>query len=141
MDGRIFQLRNRILNDLKHQWTIEEMADYVELSAPHLQKLFKIQIGIPPISYVRELRLEKARELLETTFRRVKQIGFEVGMPNDTHFTRDFKERYGITPTEYRRLYWDKMQVEKSDNRKGCNSPENDIFRQEKIVDSAELEA
>ena len=118
MDGRIFQLRNRILNDLKHQWTIEEMADYVELSAPHLQKLFKIQIGMPPIAYVRELRLENARELLATTFRRVKQIGFEVGMPNDSHFTRDFKRRYGVTPAEYRKHYWEKLQVEKLDGRK-----------------------
>lgn len=141
MDGRIFHLRNRILNDLKHQWTIEEMANYVELSAPHLQKLFKIQVGMPPIAYLRELRLGKARELLESTFRRVKQIGFEVGMPNDSHFTRDFKERYGVTPTEYRRHFWDKTQVEKSNNRKGYDSPENDTFRQEKIVDSAELEA
>jgi AraC family L-rhamnose operon transcriptional activator RhaR len=110
MDGRIFHLRNRILNDLKHQWTIEEMADFAELSAPHLQKLFKVQMGMPPIAYLRELRLEKARELLETTFCRVKQIGLEIGMPNDSHFTRDFKKKYGSTPSEYRKRHSEKTQ-------------------------------
>ena len=129
MDGRIFHLRNRILKDLKHQWKVEEMAGFIELSNPHLQKLFKTQMGMPPIAYVRELRLEKARELLESTFRRVNQIGYEIGMPNDSHFTRDFKRRYGVTPTEYRKHYWEKLQVEKPDGRKGYDSPENDTFR------------
>lgn len=118
MDGRIFHLKNRILNDLKHQWTVEEMADYVELSAPHLQKLFKAQVGMPPIAYLRELRLEKACKQLETTFAKIQQIRASVGMFNDSHFTRDFKTKYGVTPTEYRKCCWKKMQIEEPDGQK-----------------------
>lgn len=114
MDGRIFHLRKRILNDLKRQWTVEEMADYVELSAAHLQKLFNTSIGTSPIAYLRELRLEKARELLETTFYRINQICYETGILDNSHFTRDFKKKYGVTPTEYRRRCWEKIQAEKS---------------------------
>lgn len=112
MDGRIFHLRKRILDDLRHEWTIEEMADFVELSAPHLQKLFKVQSGTSPLAFVREMRLEKARDLLENTFRQIHIIGYEVEMPNDSHFTRDFKKRYGTTPTEYRKRHWERMQIE-----------------------------
>ena len=117
MDGRIFYLRKRILNNLRHQWTTREMADYLELSVAHLQKLFKTETGMSPVAYLRELRLEKARELLETTFNQVKRIGYEVGLPNDSHFTRDFKKRYGVTPTEYRNQYWEKMQKKVSDGQ------------------------
>ncbi len=115
MDGRIFHLRKRMLEKLQYDWTIEELSQIVELSIPHFQKLFKTETGIAPIVYLRELRLEKACELLENTFHQIKQIGFEVGMPNDSHFTRDFKKKYGLTPTEYRKQYWERIQAEKSD--------------------------
>ncbi len=117
MDGRIFQLHKRILVRLDHQWTIDEMADYTELSIPHFQKLFKTQTGTPPMNYLCELRLEKARQLLEDSHHRINQIGIAVGMLNDSHFTRDFKKKFGITPTEYRRRYWDKIQAEESDGQ------------------------
>jgi transcriptional regulator GlxA family with amidase domain len=118
MDGRIFHLRNQILNNLKHQWTVEEMADYVELSAAHLQKLFKSQMGMPPIAYLRELRLEKARELLENSFSPTKLIGYEVGMCDQSHFSCDFKKKYGVTPTEYRKFHWKRIQYEKQSEKK-----------------------
>ena len=117
MDNRISHLRNQILGNLRHDWTIEDMAKTIELSKPHFQKLFKFHIGTSPIAYVRELRLEKARELLETTFYQINQIGYEIGMKNDSHFTRDFKKKYGVTPTEYRRLHSEKMQAEQSDGQ------------------------
>jgi len=118
MDARIFHLRKQMLEKLQHNWTIEEMSQVVELSVPHFQKLFKAETGIAPIAFLRDLRLEKARKLLETKFYRLKQIGFEVGMPNDSHFTRDFKKKYGVTPTEYRKQYWEKTQTEKTDDKK-----------------------
>ena len=118
MNTRIFHLRKQISNNLRREWTLNEMADYLELSAPHFQKLFKTEIGISPAAYVRELRLEKARELLETTVSAVKQIRYEVGINDDSHFTRNFKKRYGATPTEYRKLYWEKQQAEETDEQK-----------------------
>lgn len=118
MNGRIFYLRKMLLDKLKYQWTIKEMADYVELSAPHLHKLFKIETGTSPISYLRELRLERARELLETTFHQINKIGPEVGIPNESHFTRDFKKKYGVTPTVYRKRHWEKIEAEDLDGQK-----------------------
>lgn len=118
MDGRIFILRERLLKNLAHHWTIEEMAEIVELSSPHFQRLFKSYMDLPPITFLRELRLEKARELLETTFLQMKQIGIAIGMPNDSHFTRDFKKKYGVTPTEYRKQHWEKIQAESANGQK-----------------------
>ena len=118
MDGRIFSLQDQIIKKLEHCWTIEEMARKLDLSAPHFQKLYKQKIGVSPVAWLRERRLEKARELLETTFWQMKQIGVAVGMPNDSHFTRDFKKKYGVTPTEYRRQFWEKIQAESKNGQK-----------------------
>ena len=124
MDERIFHLRKQILNNFRHDWTIKEMAEIVHLSASHLQKLFKSQMGISPIAYLHELRLEKACELLETTFDRISQIGFEIGMTNDSHFTRYFKKKYGSTPTEYRKRHSEKIQAEELDGKMMIESAE-----------------
>lgn len=118
MDGRIFHLQGQILKKLDYQWTNTEMAEIVELSIPHFQKLFKKELGISPFAFLQNARLEKAGKLLETTFLRVQQIGNDVGMPHDSHFTRDFKKKYGITPTEYRKQYWEKLQTKTASGQK-----------------------
>ena len=88
MDGRIFHLKQQLAKNFQHNWTIQEMSQIVELSLSHFQRLFKAEMGITPIAYLRDLRLEKERDLLETKFCRLKQIGLEVGISNDSHFTR-----------------------------------------------------
>ncbi len=115
MDGRIFHLKEKLLSNLKHQWTIEEMAEIVEVSVPHLQRLFKSEAGMPPIAWLKDKRLETASRLLKTKFCRIQQIGIEIGMPNDSHLTRDFKKKYGLTPSEYRRQFWENIQAENQD--------------------------
>jgi Helix-turn-helix domain len=55
-----------------------------------------------PIRYLKQLRMEKAKHLLETSFLSVKEITFRVGINDDSHFVRDFKKAYGKAPTQYR---------------------------------------
>lgn len=111
MDGRIFDLRNDLLNDLKHDWTVEEMAERAELSLSHFPTVFKMHIGHSPGAYLKKIRLEAAKQLLETTHDHIRQIAIEVGMPSESHFARDFKIAYDITPTEYRRQFNDQSQA------------------------------
>ena len=112
MDIRIFQLCEQMSENLAHNWTLEEMAEAIGMSKPHLQKLFKTETGTSPFAFLHEKRLEKARELLEGDWEHISLIGFLVGMPHDSHFTRDFKKKYGLTPTAYRREYHEKKQAE-----------------------------
>lgn len=111
MDGRIFHIKEKLHNNLKKHWTLEKMAQEVGLSAPHFQKLFKSNVGLPPMTFLQNLRLEKACQLLEDTFLQVQEIRCEVGMSGNSHFTRDFKVKFGLTPTEYRKIHWRKIQV------------------------------
>jgi len=82
--------------------TITELAPVVNLSPSRLQHLFKSETGTTLTQYHRMLRMEKARTLLETTFLNVKQIMLCVGARDRSHFERDFKRAYGLTPSKYR---------------------------------------
>ena len=111
MDGRIFHITEQLASNLNYDWTIEEMAGLVELSVPHFQKLFKSNTGTSPMAYLRDLRLEKACECLESGFQQLKQIRIDIGMADSSHFTRDFKVKFGLTPSEYRRQHWERIQT------------------------------
>ena len=80
-----------------------KLAHLVNLSPSRLQHLFKAETGMSLTQYLKSLRLERARELLETTFLSVKQIMTTAGLTNKSHFVKDFKKAYGMTPTQYRR--------------------------------------
>jgi transcriptional regulator GlxA family with amidase domain len=118
VDGRIFRLTRLLNKRLDHPWTVEEMARIVDLSRPHLQKLFKANTGISPVAYLKDVRLQRACELLESTFLQIKRIGYETGHGNDSHFTRDFKKKYGMTPSQYRKSFWATEQSHGSDGQK-----------------------
>ena len=60
---------------------------------------------MPPIRFLRLLRMEKARHLLESSFLSVKEIAYQVGLNDESHFVRDFKSTYGSSPALYRSQY------------------------------------
>lgn len=114
MDKRIAFLRKQMLANLRHTLTIEQMARVINLSESHLLWLFKREVGMSPIQYLNHLRLETAKDLLENTFLQVKQVGDKVGMSDQSHFIHDFKEKYGTTPSQYRKQHWAKTEAEES---------------------------
>ena len=91
--------RNSTCNEL----SIKQIANEMQLSHQTLNQLFKCEFGISTCQYIRELRLEKARELLETSFLQIKQICFEVGFNDQSTFIQYFKTKYACTPLEYRK--------------------------------------
>ena len=84
---------------------LKELAARVKLSPSYLCFLFKRQTGQSPSRYLKDLRMQQARELLETTLLTVKEITAKVGLKDESHFMRDFKRVYGLTPSQYRTHY------------------------------------
>jgi transcriptional regulator GlxA family with amidase domain len=78
-----------------------EIAQSVHLSPSRLRQLFKAEAGRPLGRYLRELRLKRARHLLETTFLSVKEVASSVGLNGVSHFVRDFETTYRMTPARY----------------------------------------
>lgn len=88
--------------DLSRGLSLEALARAVNLSPSRLHNVFKSETGLSPARYLKKLRLERAKELLEESFFSVKEIRVRVGIGDESHFVRDFKKAYGLTPTEYR---------------------------------------
>ena len=88
--------------DVRGELSLSEFAQSVNLSVWRLSHIFKSDVGMPPIKYLRLLRMERAKGLLESSFLSVKEIAFQVGLNDESHFVRDFKSTYGFSPTSYR---------------------------------------
>lgn len=107
MDVRVQNILRLVRRDLRARRTLNDMARAVNLTSFHFCHLFKAETGSSPARYLKALRLERARELLETTSLNVKEIRSLVGLNDESHFARDFRAAYGLTPQQYREHYLD----------------------------------
>jgi AraC family transcriptional regulator of arabinose operon len=103
LDRRVQIIIGFMTANLQQEVRPVKLSRLVNLSPSRLQHLFKAETGVSLTQHLKSLRLERARELLETTFLSVKQIMTTAGLKNKSHFVKDFKKAYGMTPTQYRR--------------------------------------
>lgn len=87
---------------LPQEVPLSKLGRPVNLSPSYLRRLFKAEVGMTPFKYMKTLRMERAKHLLETTFLSVKEVMQTVGVNNRSHFIKDFKKLYGLTPTQLR---------------------------------------
>ena len=81
------------LNDLATQFFIDKY---------YLTKTFKNQFGLPITTYLQNLRITKAKQLLRFSSKSVEEIGYEVGLGAPAYFSRVFKNVEGVSPKTYR---------------------------------------
>jgi AraC-like DNA-binding protein len=79
-----------------------DIAATLHVSSSHLRHLFKREVGTSITRYTKSLRLQRAEELLESTFLSVKEIMSAVGFNDLSHFVREYKAAFGQTPSETR---------------------------------------
>lgn len=103
MDPRVNFLMDYAKRDLRQCLSANEMADMVNVSSSHLAHLFKRETNASLKHFVRTVRMQHAKRLLETSFLSVKQVMVNSGFNDASHFVRDFKHSYGKTPSEYRK--------------------------------------
>ena len=102
MDKRVERIIEMMRDDVRGELSLGEFAQCVNLSVWRLCRIFKSDVGVPPIKYLRLLRMERAKGLLESSFLSVKEIAYRVGVNDESHFVRDFKATYGQSPSIYR---------------------------------------
>jgi len=83
-----------------------DLAKRLNLSESRFRHLFVKQTGISPDRFLRQVRLERARTLLETSFLTIKEIVHSIGYTDASHFTRDYSARYHFPPGRYRALFF-----------------------------------
>jgi transcriptional regulator GlxA family with amidase domain len=105
MDQRVDAAIAFMNANLHRKLTPVEIAQSVRLSPSHLRQLFKSETGTPLARYLKQMRLVRARELLETTFLSIKEIVSRVGLHSFNHFISDFKNAHGVTPSQFAARY------------------------------------
>lgn len=79
----------------------DSLAKLTGLSTVYFRKLFTKSIGISPMAYVHELRIKKAKEMLESDYGSITYIAQSLGYLNIYDFSRAFKKHTGISPSKY----------------------------------------
>ena len=82
--------------------SLDDISREIDISPYYFSKIFKENTGENFIDYLTTLRIDKAKELLETTDMSMKELCGEVGYANPNYFSRIFKKIVGLSPTEYK---------------------------------------
>lgn len=102
------QIISRVRKYIQHNFTsydlsLDSVADILGINPSYLSSLFKKCTGVNFIDYISDLRIALAKELLEDPLRSAGEIAERAGYESASYFTRAFKKKTGMTPTEYRR--------------------------------------
>lgn len=82
---------------------IPSLASFFGLSARTLSRRFKVAIGKSPLEYLQKLRIETAKELLESTNLKVSEIAYRVGYHDQGYFSQLFRREMSVLPLQYRK--------------------------------------
>ncbi|MDV7137402.1 two-component regulator propeller domain-containing protein [Maribacter sp. TH_r10] len=98
---------NKVLNYINENLedshlNVEQLAEDMHLSRSQLYRKIKAMTGITANEFIREIRLEKAKHMLESGSESISEVGFKVGFSSPSYFTKCFKAHFGILPTEVR---------------------------------------
>ena len=99
---RIGALMRAVQADLQRDWDVAQMAAVIGVSDAQLRRLCARALGASPRQLLCNLRLQSAAVLLRDPSMRIKEIQARVGIADASHFCRDFRDRFGVSPTEYR---------------------------------------
>lgn len=84
-------------------FNIETVASSQNMSHHTFYKKFKSLTNMNPVEFVRDLRLQRARQYLDAGDMNISEIAYKVGFSNPKYFSTCFKEKYQLTPTEYKK--------------------------------------
>lgn len=82
--------------------SIEMLAEQVYMAPSYLSTVFKKETGQNLSKFIKACRMEKAREMLESTHEKIVGISEKVGYPNVSYFCQSFREYFGVSPQKYR---------------------------------------
>ncbi len=85
--------------------SLESIAQKAYISPKYFSYLFKKKVGVRLSDFIRDIRLERAAEMLEHTHANISEIMAYVGYQDSKFFYKIFKEKYGMTPASYKRLH------------------------------------
>lgn len=105
--GIIRYLQNHLDEDI----SLSVLADEFHLNSQYISQLFKSEVGVGFLTYLTNIRMENARKLLVSTSLPISEISSRCGYADYRVFTKVFKKNEGITPSQYRKEFFEAEQV------------------------------
>lgn len=103
-DPRIQVIVDYLTPHLNESFTIQSLSEMAQVSQTSFRRLFKAHTGKSPSDYIRELRMTSAARMLLTSDREIAEIGYQVGFSDANYFSRTFRQVFGVSPHQYRRI-------------------------------------
>lgn len=99
MMQKVMNIINENIND--EEFNVERLADLMYMSRSSLLRKIKQLFNMPPLEFIRLVRLKKAAELIQEGKHRVGEICYMVGFGNPSYFAKMFNRQFGVTPKEF----------------------------------------
>ena len=99
---------------LRESVTVGDAAAYVGYTPNYFNTCFRQQMGMPFGEYLRQMRLNYGANLLRSSNMPVTEVAYESGFGSLSYFSRSFREKYDLSPQEYRKRYHEKEQQEET---------------------------
>lgn len=109
----LFLRAQTLIKENLYHMNISTMAQRLSVNSRTLYNLFCQYAGCSPKTYLQDYVMDKGKYLLANTAKSIGEISDEMGFSNQFHFSRVFKEKFGMSPSNYRhqyRLNWKKYQ-------------------------------
>lgn len=94
------QVRAYLEDHYAENVSLEQLASFVNVSPFHLLRVFRDVVGLPPHNYLTQVRVRRARQLLQASLRPA-EVALAVGFTDQSHLTKHFKSLVGVTPALY----------------------------------------
>lgn len=101
-DDKISLAQEYLHENLSAPFMVEDVAQRVGMSTRNFTRRFKQATGEPPVTYLHRLRINYAKRLLETDYRTIQDVCYEVGYEDVPFFRKIFKRYTGLAPKEYK---------------------------------------
>lgn len=100
----ILQTLNYIHEHLHENITIDILSEIAGFNTSYFCRYFKKYMGVSPMKYINNSKMDFAKYFISTTNKSLKEISFLLGFADQFTFSKKFKEYYGISPSEFRKV-------------------------------------
>ncbi|GGH62528.1 hypothetical protein GCM10008014_39060 [Paenibacillus silvae] len=117
MDLRLIMVNRYIRKNYYREITLQDLADLAGVHPTYLSNMYSKVFSISPIYFMNQLRIKKAKDLLEHTDRTIKDIATTVGYRSLSQFSSIFKRSFSKSPSIYRKELYESQTAERESRR------------------------
>lgn len=101
----IADVQSYVLKNIEEEFSVERLATLAAMSPRNFTRVFTREMRMTPMEFVQNVRVDRARQLLETSDIPIKTIAYRSGFGSSRHMRVLFSEKLGVTPVQYRRQF------------------------------------